>query len=60
MITYMTHPDHGTHIAYSDAEVDRCKNNGWSVRGDKKEPENVKPERPVLSLRKKVTHGNGQ
>lgn len=60
MITYMTHPDHGTHIAYSKAEVERCESNGWSVRCDKKEPEHVKPERPVLSLRKKVTHDNGQ
>lgn len=32
MLVYMTHPNHGTHIAYSQSEVDTCKANGWKVR----------------------------
>lgn len=31
MLVYMSHPNHGTHIAYSQAEVDTCKANGWKV-----------------------------
>lgn len=32
---YMTHEDHGVHIAYDEAEIERCKVNGWVVFGDK-------------------------
>lgn len=31
MLVYMSHPNHGTHIAYSQTEVDTCKANGWKV-----------------------------
>lgn len=34
MIVYLTHPKHGVHIAYSDAEVKACEANGWTVRKD--------------------------
>lgn len=32
MPTYLTHSEHGTHIAYLQAEVDACLKNGWKVR----------------------------
>lgn len=32
MITYLKHPEHGTHICYSQTEVDACLKNGWKVR----------------------------
>lgn len=36
MLVYLTHPQHGTHIAYDQSEVDRCKANGWVLRDEKK------------------------
>lgn len=57
MVTYMTHPEHGTHIAYSDVEIETCKNNGWSVRDEPKEAPKESPKRETLGL-KKVTHGD--
>lgn len=39
MLVYMTHPNHGTHIAYSHEEIERCKANGWTVREDKQDEE---------------------
>lgn len=32
MPTYLTHSEHGTHIAYLQTEVDACLKNGWKVR----------------------------
>jgi len=32
MLVYLTHPLHGVHIAYSDAEVKLCLKNGWTVK----------------------------
>lgn len=40
-VSYMTHPEHGVHIAYSQDEVERCKAHGWKERpneGVNKEP----------------------
>lgn len=31
MLTYLSHPKHGIHIAYSQTEIDACVGNGWSV-----------------------------
>lgn len=31
---YMVHPEHGTHIAYDEEEVARCKENGWRLRDE--------------------------
>ena len=31
---YMVHPEHGTHIAYDEEEVARCKENGWCLRDE--------------------------
>lgn len=57
MTTYLTHPEHGTHLAYDDGEVERCKKNGWVVYGDKPPPaEGVVPakdfhdSRPVVGI----------
>lgn len=50
MIVYMTHPQHGTHIAYSDDEVSRCKANGWSVRVDAPKPAPAPPPAPPAAL----------
>lgn len=49
MIVYMTHPQHGTHIAYSEDEVARCKLSGWSVRDDAKKAQapQAPPAQPV-------------
>ena len=41
MLVYMTHPNHGTHIAYSDDEVEKCKTHGWVVHGPR--PPGEKP-----------------
>lgn len=46
MIVYLTHPKHGTHIAYSDDEVARCQSNGWKVRDDTVKPA-VPPPAPA-------------
>lgn len=43
MITYLTHPLHGTHVAYSQDEVERCQRNGWKVR---EEPRKASPTPP--------------
>lgn len=32
MPTYLTHSEHGTHIVYTQADVDACLKNGWKVR----------------------------
>ena len=32
MMTFLTHPLHGTHIAYTDQEIALCKKNGWTER----------------------------
>ena len=32
MLVYLVHPKHGTHIAYSPLEVEKCKANGWVER----------------------------
>ena len=48
MLVYLVHPKHGTHIAYSPLEVEKCKANGW-VERDKVEP----PKQPILHLPKK-------
>ena len=58
MVVYMTHPRHGTHIAYSDAEGETCKKNGWSLREDSKENAKEEPKREILML-KKVKNDNG-
>ncbi len=29
MIIRLTHPKHGTHLAYSEAEAQTCEGNGW-------------------------------
>lgn len=30
MMVALTHPMHGTHIAYSSAEINACKEAGWT------------------------------
>jgi hypothetical protein len=45
MITYLTHPQHGVHVAYTDFEVADCIKNGWSVRGEN----SPSPQSPVVS-----------
>lgn len=42
MMTFLTHPEHGTHIAYTDSEVALCQKNGWTVRPEI-QPEVVQP-----------------
>ena len=32
MLTYLTHPLHGTHIAYTEQEIAQCEKNGWTKR----------------------------
>lgn len=34
MIVYLVHPQHGVHIAYDQAEIERCKANGWRLRDE--------------------------
>ena len=43
---FLVHPKHGTHIAYSQLEVDECLKNGWVVREDKKKEPEKKRGRP--------------
>lgn len=48
-MVYLTHPNHGTHIAYTNLEVEECIKAGWTIKEEplndtsKKEP--VKPQR---------------
>lgn len=44
MLVRLIHPKHGEHIAYSPLEVERCMQNGWTLK-----PEAV----PVLEQPKK-------
>lgn len=33
MLIYLTHPNHGTHIAYTQDEADKLvKESGWTIR----------------------------
>ncbi len=34
MTTYLTHPDHGVHLAYTDEEIKKCEATGWKVVGN--------------------------
>lgn len=45
MIYYLTHPQHGSHVAYSEDEVARCKASGWVERGAAASP----PPAPQLA-----------
>lgn len=56
MLVYMTHPNHGTHIAYSLEEVERCRANGWTVREDK--PQAPDEPKKVTTLRLAKRKGN--
>ncbi len=47
---YLTHPGHGTHIAYTSQEVADCLANGWKIR---EEPKPVPP--PVVEPPKAVS-----
>ena len=58
MEIYMTHPEHGTHIAYSDREVAECAKSGWRRQVDVPvakpvaatvaiEPDTTKPDEPT-------------
>lgn len=58
MQIYLTHPDHGTHIAYSDQEVERCKANGWVLRKDSSEIQEPRQKRKY-TRRAQVTDDNG-
>jgi hypothetical protein len=42
MPIYLTHPDHGTHICYSQMEVEECKKHGWKLK-EEPPPERKKP-----------------
>lgn len=43
-MVYLTHPNHGTHIAYTQQEVESCLKAGWTIRQDK--PESKPAEKP--------------
>lgn len=45
---YLAHPEHGTHIAYTDREVNDCLENGWTIVEEKQPepPAEAKPEAP--------------
>lgn len=47
MPVYLVHEKHGTHIAYSPDEVQRCIANGWKLRDEKP------PKETTLHLPKK-------
>ena len=58
MEIYLTHPEHGTHIAYSEAEERECAKSGWKRRADVLvskpaaaivaiEPDTTKPDEPT-------------
>lgn len=42
MILWLEHPDHGRHIVYDMAELDRCKLSGWDIAKNQP-PEAVYP-----------------
>ena len=48
MPTYLTHPEHGTHIAYSEMEIENCKQNGWSVYGSEPPRKAIKEPPPEI------------
>jgi hypothetical protein len=52
MVVYMTHPQHGTHIAYSQQEVEACQKNGWSIRPEKEERKTL-----TLPTKRREKHG---
>lgn len=44
MEIYLVHPEHGTHIAYTENEVAECAKSGWRRRVDVPEPKPVAAE----------------
>jgi hypothetical protein len=54
---YLTHPDHGTHIAYTQDEIDRCLAEGWKLKvsacEEDKPVASAEVERAVLHLPEK-------
>jgi hypothetical protein len=60
MLTYMTHPEHGTHIAYDHAEVERLQKTGWTVRTEKEidDMSRKKPtDNPLAEIKPRRTRG---
>lgn len=43
-LTYMTHPQNGVHIVYSEDEQKECEKEGWVVHGP------TPPGRPVAAV----------
>ncbi len=41
---FLEHPVHGTHIAYTNQEVEQCEKNGWKRRDAPKLPKKAKEE----------------
>lgn len=60
MATYMTHPDHGTHIAYSEAEIETCKQHGWSLRDEPKEAPKESEVKAKRKYTRKVKNDHGE
>lgn len=54
MVVYLTHQQHGVHVAYSQQNVDECLKNGWQLKAEQVETKNIQPQRG----RPKVKHGN--
>ena len=65
MLFYMTHPQHGVHIALDEDEAKTCEKNGWIRRKDAadaasvfKKPASdpapiIDPPRPILHVPKR-------
>jgi hypothetical protein len=49
MLVYMVHPDHGVHLVYNQADLERAKLRGWTVREEKRETLTVKKARKCQS-----------
>lgn len=41
MPTYLTHAEHGTHIAYNAIELEACLKNGWQLKKETEKPKEV-------------------
>lgn len=54
MPIYMKHPDHGTHIVYSEQEADACRKHGWYLPDEVKDApkEYNTKQRETLKIRK--------
>lgn len=56
-IYYLDHPEHGTHVCYSESDVKIAEKNGWILRKDEPVIEKtVAEDEPVIVEKEEKPH----